>query len=134
MQQHTKNQHYPQNTPTTTNPTTTSPTDTTNSTTTSSTPQPMADLLTLQEQIKKDLVTNFSKLLSSKIVAVQQDFCHSFAELDAKFDAISNLVKMLGQQYHHLNQTLLALQDKLTKNLSPSNGEMGMHTWPFWTK
>jgi len=45
--------------------------------------------------------------------------------MDKEIDAIHDMVTLLGQQFHKLNQTLSDLQNKIAMNPSPSNGGDG---------
>jgi len=92
-------------------------------------PKKPFDLKALQDQIQKNLATDFTKLINTKINDFHMDICTTFEKTDNSYYECSTVVTILMQQQQCMHNMLESLQNNLKNHFnhpSPSNGEMGV--------
>jgi len=73
----------------------------------------MFDLKAMQEEIKRNLNANFSKLMNTKFSTFQNKMHESIAKIDTNYDDLNHHMGLLTQQYQHLYDMLSDLQNRI---------------------
>jgi len=82
----------------------------------------LVNLKAIQEEIKCNLSTDFTKLIQAKLASFQADMCSFMAKLNTKYNNLSHAVALLSQQFQQQHQVFTALQNNHPSSLVRGDG------------